>query len=535
MPDDTARQPMYRPTPDDSRQLHPAAHSRAESRAEPRDRHGGFWPPRAVMGGGDDDPVESGEDGPALARPRTRRARVWRLVLTLTVLALGLVVVVGGPLDLLELAARPSARGLSTIAPGITGPHLDATGWSPAPIPRGTQDIRTIDVHPSPADATIGYACWLTGGLGPVPESLHFSTSVDGERSWQAAVAPAAMASACQVIPDAAAVNQIVALVNAGAITTACVSSSAYASADGAQSWSPVAWPLPLRGACDAWRSVYGLNGRLYAWSPYYQLTTPRGAGALLYRSDDDGRSWRVVDPAPGSDTVAIIAGHADGSVLAVATPIPDTASGEALSPRLWSSPDGGMTWTALGTTPAATSMVYAAAEPVPPADGGWGTIYAVALPPEMEANAPVAALAIDMATANGWQPVRPLPVPDTSPSQPLGPYGALLGVGPGGVLLAQEVDTSDNNGINNGLLAPPHMIWGWDPGSRSWLPDYQTVPSNTEVEGFSWARPPGGPERIVILVFTINAGSPPFTGLFRSTLVAPKADTGVGGLGGSR
>lgn len=532
MADDTARDPEYRPVP-----------------GGPHARQAGHWPSPALVGGGDGEPgasgpvetgttdgtMDAGEDGPEWTRPRSRRARAWRLGLTLAVLALALAVVVEGPLSQLLLAPRPSTPRVTRIAPGLTGPHLDSTGWAPAPVPRGTQDVRTIDVRPSPTDANVGYACWLAGGLGPAPEPLRISVSVDGERSWQTAKAPALAASACQLIPDAAAASHVVALVDTAAITDTCASSAAYASADGAQTWSAIAWPSALRGACDAWRAIFSLNGRLFVWSPYYQQTSPRAPGALLYRSDDNGRTWQVVDPAPGDDTVAVVAGHVDGSVLVFANPIPGAVTGSTPLPRLWSSPDGGTTWTALGTTPAGTSLVYASGEPTPPVDGGWGTVYAVALPPDMEANAPVSPVAIDMSTASGWQAVRPLPEPDALPSQPLGLDGGILGVGPGGVLLVTVVYTADTSGINNGLLAPPHMIWGWDPGTRAWLPDYDIVPSNTEVEGFSWARPPGGAERIVILVFTINAGLPPFTGLFRATVVAPKASGGVGGLGGSR
>lgn len=523
MPDDMPRDPERRRAPGDWND------DVDDRQSDPQD---GRWRPerpRALVDGVDGDGLEVGEDGPVLARPRSRRARAWRLGLTLALVALALVVVVGGPLGLLQLALRP-ARGVTAPAPGITGPHLDATGWTPAPVPRGTQDVRTIDVRPSPANANVGYACWLAGGLGPAPVALRFSISADGERSWRAAAAPAAMASACEVIPDAADERHVVALIDANANTGACASFTAYASADGAQSWSPVPWPGPLRGACDRYQTLYSLDGRLYAWSPLYQLSTPRAPGALLYRSDDDGRSWQVIDPAPGDDTVAIVAGHADGSVLAFARPL----AGAPSAPRVWASPDGGTTWTALGTAPAATTLVYATGDPAPP-KGGWGTLYAVALPPGTIPTAELPPVAIAVGTANGWRPLGPFPLPGAGAELPLGPDGAILGVGPGGVLLTAVVDTSDNRGINNGLLAPPHMIWGWDPIGHMWLPDYHIVPSNTEVEGFSWVHPPSGPERIVILVFTINAGSPPFTGLFRATLVAPATSTSAGGLGSSR
>ena len=122
---------------------------------------------------------------------------------------------------------------------------------------------------------------------------------------------------------------------------------------DGGQSWSPIALPPP-KGADKADKNLYQIlsNGK-----GLLVLATEQG---YVYRSEDSGRTWTVVESGnPGSFWTGLFLD--DGSILL-----------GGLRGALYRSTDGGLAWTSLdsGTKSSITGL----------ADLPDGTIVAVAL-----------------------------------------------------------------------------------------------------------------------------------------------------------
>jgi hypothetical protein len=72
------------------------------------------------------------------------------------------------------------------------------------------------------------------------------------------------------------------------------------------------------------------------------------------------------------------------------------------------------------------------------------------------------------------------------------------------------------------------HDLWGWLPGGRGWLRDFETIPPNSSLEGVAWDHGPtaGGPI-LVLWAYALNSGSPAFTGILRGTLAGSAAAGG--------
>lgn len=468
-------------------------------------------------------PSRAGGGRPLWATYRSPRTRAGRGALIVGTIGLALFVVVGEPSSLLA-GVRQWASSLAPLSVNVTSrPQLNASFWVGRRVPAAAVNVRGIHLAPSAASSTLAYACWVDGfdartaGSSPPPVSLY--VTADGARSWQAMPVPSVSAGSCRVVPDAADPQRLL-LVLAPSLIDPCAAPRVYDSADRGASWVAVAMPGALANACDL--SLYQWHGTIYAWSPSAAAQPDSDPSAQLLVSEDDGGSWQpAFGSAPARAGVSLVASRTDGALLVlVSAPLSRSTAPSNLSHTLWCRAAPGATWQSLGLLPPGASAVFAADGQRSGSGCAWGTLYAASY--TSDGNATVTRL--ESNDGHGWSLLPPLPISGTSADRPLTTDGNVLSVGPDGLLLVDSIYTGPGIGITIGTSAPAHTVWGWDPHTHRWLTDIHIAPANSSIEGFVWDYSQAGTPRLICWVYTLNAGIPAYTGLYRASFAAPSA-----------
>ncbi len=482
---------------------------------------------RAAHAPGADLELPGEETWELLPEPAARRqvaiaqGKALRSLGLVAALAFVLFVVLDGPATATE-AARTAwlqyVEGRTQRAANALGATLNASDWIAARLPAAALYTRGITLRPAPSDPQTAYACWhVTGGPDGNAGPLLVYATHDGARSWSVLVPPVAQTSQCDLIVDVADPERVLIEV-APAGGAGCAAPLLFASADGGGRWDRVAVPKGLQAVCDL--SLLSDRGWLYAWSPSAQRQLRDTPAAQLLTSANEGATWRPAIAGLASGTLAsVIAGRADGALLTLVRS--GSVVGQAQSAELWCSARPGAPWTPVSAVPADTPVVLAANESYASHGCDWGALYAARY--STAAGLPAAGAApslIETSSPSGWHALPSLPLAGAAQYLPAGDGADVLGVGPSGVLLVQVVYTGGGGTLYQGGATSAHSVWGWEPSSKRWLLDTHPEPVNSFMEGLSWnASATHGAPQVVLWLYTLNAGVPAFTGIFRSTV----------------
>lgn len=285
-----------------------------------------------------------------------------------------------------------------SVAPG--------TGWTAMPGLTGLTGLTGTqgqNIVPSiaPTDVTAAYA--FTFGTpsckGCAQTTPLLERTEDGGKSWQPMTMPSQLKGINYADGNAIAFPVMVSPVDAHLIfvtvsvmpnqcpvpTTNGGCLVTFRSADAGQSWQMLSFPVPgaLEGAPVAMPNALqvvtesGGSQHLYATiNTEVPATSGTMPSARLVVSTDDGQTWKIVDSALASKNQGIAAyavvtpGPQGDSIYALTEPV--NGGSETYSPtyQLWSSHDGGATWTQ-GTLPTSNPHTFLAAR-----TDGYGTLY---------------------------------------------------------------------------------------------------------------------------------------------------------------
>jgi hypothetical protein len=482
---------------------------------------------RAAHAPGADLELPGEETWELLPEPAARRqvaiaqGKALRSLGLVAALAFVLFVVLDGPATATEAARtawRQYVEGRTQHAANALGATLNASVWIAARLPVAAFHTRGITLRPAPSDPQTAYACWHgahgpDGNAGPL---LVYATH-DGAYSWSALVPPVAQTSQCDLIVDVADPERVLIEV-APAGGAGCAVPLLFASADGGGRWDRVAVPQGLQAICDL--SLLSDRGWLYAWSPSAQRQLRDAPAAQLLTSANDGATWRPAIAGLATSTLAsVLDGRADGALLTLVRS--SNVDGHTLAAELWCSASPGAPWTPVSAVPADAPVVFAASDSHDLHGCDWGALYAArystadglpmagAVPTRIQTNSP-----------SGWHALPSLPLAGAAHDLPAGDGADILGVGSSGILLVEALYTSGAGPFYQGGVTPARSVWGWEPNSKRWLLDTHPEFVNSFVEGISWGTSAThGPSQVTLWLYTLNAGDPAFTGVFRSTV----------------
>ncbi len=303
-----------------------------------------------------------------------------------------------------------AARFASPIATPIVPPLPPAgTGWENAG-PAGA-----FGFAQSVSDPLTAYTCDIFhAGIQPALVPVVLGVSHDAGVHWNTLATPA-QGESCQLSVNPTDGRDVFLFAQGCSDCSDTPYTRLYRTRDGGASWT--AWTLPSRADimldpfgryidhwvgdtfflfarslnAQAWRYIaVSRQGGAFTWADTgYLANAPSNANISasytfgsslflrlgsasvcdpcqhLWRTDDEGRSWHVVDLPNGGNTPFLIGETTDGTTLL-------GHSGEGEGPgkqRLWQSQDGGQTWQALPPFPAGTTFDS-------PIDGRGGVFY---------------------------------------------------------------------------------------------------------------------------------------------------------------
>jgi hypothetical protein len=449
------------------------------------------------------------------------RARLARLVVIGGSLCLALFLITGGP-----AAALAEWRQVSTaLTPPhplpATPAHLNASFWVAGRMPLSAIFAHGVQLQPSQADSGVAYACWVTRDSNPAHlPTLNLYATYDGARNWVSLAVPEVPAAACRLATDGAEPQRVLLLLippDSGA----CATPRAFDTPDGGATWTPVPLPAAILATCDITFALW--HDAIYLWSPTAQTQLLAGPAAQLLTSSNDGATWYSAFDAPASGTVVtLVSGASNGGLMVLVSPAASQGRDAVRSQAtLWCRATAGAPWQSLGPLPDGTSAAYVVLDAQSPPGCAFATIYAAGF---LARDDPTVTR-IEVDTGGRWRIVPALAAPDGSADFPLGDDGHVLGVGPSGMLLTDTPYTGAEVGLAAGGYQQARAIWGWDPRTGRWLPDFHPTPANSSIEGLAWDHsPPSAAPRLIFWIYTLNAGVPAFTGVMRATFAVASA-----------
>lgn len=312
----------------------------------------------------DDDPTAQG-DTPSERGKRNRRFDTIGGALILAALVIYLVAQflgIGASTQKQPQASATTPIGSPTPVPG--------TGWTLLPNLSSQQQSVTLALAPS--DAQVAYQSDLPSPrcASCAPKSPALQGTTDGGRTWQVLALPTQLGdywTTGGVLLDQLAVSpldaRVVFLTVSSYVVGPCQAlaqtqppcAATFASRDSGHSWHPLSLPdggvlselEPNEPPLQAGASASG-GQRLYAVTYMYSQTSGSGPvpwSERLVVSSDGGQTWQVADAVLNSlnqfvTSYAVDPAH--GMILVTTLP----AQGGTGNPTVWSSQDGGGTWT---------------------------------------------------------------------------------------------------------------------------------------------------------------------------------------------
>jgi len=280
-----------------------------------------------------------------------------------------------------QAARRPAPGSTATVAathvasPTTTTPALGA--WTQIPSYKGLYGLTV-----APSNPRVAYQIWWSssGGTDSAGSGLMLRRTDDQGATWHALPAPHIAHAAYPVIGSeldgfvdpfnpqtvylqmgAQMDNQTAPCPNFGEAPL-CVFT--FVSTDGGERWQPLALPVAGRFSAPQIGAGGGFTGQRDsgdAASPsrLYSSIFQRSQQTLrLIRSDDNGVSWRLIDApivAAGQFVTAFTAPATGSTIFALAAP-PSGSGTPPTGVTIWSSDDGGASWSNLG--PASNNIV---------------------------------------------------------------------------------------------------------------------------------------------------------------------------------
>ena len=454
---------------------------------------------------------------PLWGRRLTRRARLWRGAVGVSVVLLVAYLLVGGP-AMAFAAITAFWASHAPVTRAAIQPAFAGASYNRALLPPSADDAPDLRLTPAPSAAAVAYACWIAPRtVHPDSGPLHLFDTTDSGDHWQRLTLPTPSAPDCALVVDGADPRSIALLLGDNLLTdVTCALPTVYVSGDAGQAWRRVTWPAAQLSACNF--HLASEAGHLFAWADTPLLPASQqhfGAMGRLIVSGDAGQSWREADaglPTSGNFALLGLRVQMPTGLVKLLAQVDATTPGGSI---LVQSQDSSASWQSYGRLPGVHPQVIVSGDPAATDHGGWGRLYELAQSAPNGAAGGSASYSLATAYFNeNWRAI-PLPPPvmdvagdqggantsaNTSATNDYSNQVSLLGVGPGEHLLALRgaLPTDETR------QSPPRRIWQWNTSTSRWLLSDILFPGNVIATLPAWSQ-----GRLTFWLMVVNITSP--------------------------